>query len=163
MCVCFPVTLCSLAAPTNNEVKQQPVDGGFKFVDLNPVARKKNLMRNRIRILNYSRKSRENSGNGGAPEREKCNCKHSKCLKLYCECFRRGEYCEDCNCKCCQNRIEVSAPHTLRRSACLLAGTQEPTRQLTTHTHTRGAGRKQTPCPPPRNRRAHKTCVRVWP
>jgi len=35
--------------------------------------------------------------------KEKCNCKHSKCLKLYCECFRRGEYCTDCNCKNCTN------------------------------------------------------------
>lgn len=38
--------------------------------------------------------------------KEKCNCKHSKCLKLYCECFRRGEYCTDCNCKNCTNNVE---------------------------------------------------------
>ena len=33
----------------------------------------------------------------------KCNCKNSKCLKLYCECFRNGRYCQDCNCKDCHN------------------------------------------------------------
>eukprot|EP00039_Didymoeca_costata_P001015 m.48840 g.48840 ORF g.48840 m.48840 type:complete len:381 (-) comp10588_c0_seq1:878-2020(-) len=38
--------------------------------------------------------------------KEKCNCKHSKCLKLYCECFRRGEYCDNCNCKSCNNNIQ---------------------------------------------------------
>ena len=38
--------------------------------------------------------------------KEKCNCKHSKCLKLYCECFRRGEYCSDCNCKNCTNNVD---------------------------------------------------------
>lgn len=32
-----------------------------------------------------------------------CNCKKSKCLKLYCECFARGEVCKGCNCACCEN------------------------------------------------------------
>lgn len=32
-----------------------------------------------------------------------CNCKKSKCLKLYCECFQRRQYCSDCNCKECLN------------------------------------------------------------
>ena len=32
-----------------------------------------------------------------------CNCKKSKCLKLYCECFAAGEYCEGCDCVNCHN------------------------------------------------------------
>jgi hypothetical protein len=33
-----------------------------------------------------------------------CNCKKSKCLKLYCDCFARGEFCgKDCNCSNCAN------------------------------------------------------------
>ena len=38
-----------------------------------------------------------------------CNCKNSKCLKLYCECFSSGHYCDPdtCNCKNCENTIEV--------------------------------------------------------
>lgn len=32
-----------------------------------------------------------------------CNCKKSKCLKLYCECFARGEVCRGCNCIGCEN------------------------------------------------------------
>lgn len=33
-----------------------------------------------------------------------CNCKKSKCLKLYCECFASGGYCdENCNCLDCAN------------------------------------------------------------
>ncbi|OMJ96006.1 hypothetical protein SteCoe_381 [Stentor coeruleus] len=32
-----------------------------------------------------------------------CNCKNSKCLKLYCECFSLGEYCNNCNCINCHN------------------------------------------------------------
>ncbi|CAN0034366.1 unnamed protein product, partial [Ectocarpus sp. 12 AP-2014] len=32
-----------------------------------------------------------------------CNCKKSKCLKLYCECFQRQQYCNGCNCVECLN------------------------------------------------------------
>ncbi|KAK8603465.1 hypothetical protein V6N13_085651 [Hibiscus sabdariffa] len=34
-----------------------------------------------------------------------CNCKRSNCLKLYCECFAAGIYCEDCcACENCLNK-----------------------------------------------------------
>ena len=36
----------------------------------------------------------------------KCNCKKSRCLKLYCECFANGEYCIDCSCQDCSNTIQ---------------------------------------------------------
>ena len=32
-----------------------------------------------------------------------CTCKHSYCLKLYCECFKNLSYCKDCNCSNCYN------------------------------------------------------------
>jgi len=32
-----------------------------------------------------------------------CNCRKSKCLKLYCECFAAGMLCNNCNCADCQN------------------------------------------------------------
>jgi hypothetical protein len=33
-----------------------------------------------------------------------CNCKKSKCLKLYCDCFAFGQSCgPDCNCQECSN------------------------------------------------------------
>ncbi|GLT90545.1 hypothetical protein SLE2022_084710 [Rubroshorea leprosula] len=36
---------------------------------------------------------------------KRCNCKRSKCLKLYCECFAAGLYCiEPCSCRDCFNR-----------------------------------------------------------
>ncbi|EEF44741.1 tso1, putative [Ricinus communis] len=38
---------------------------------------------------------------------KRCNCKRSKCLKLYCECFAAGVYCLDsCACEDCFNRPE---------------------------------------------------------
>ncbi|KAL6876315.1 hypothetical protein ACP4OV_012887 [Aristida adscensionis] len=44
----------------------------------------------------------------GAPAKRKkhCNCKNSQCLKLYCECFAAGDYCDGCNCKQCGNIVE---------------------------------------------------------
>ena len=42
----------------------------------------------------------------------KCNCKKSKCLKLYCDCFRVSKYCEDCNCLDCNNCVERETERT---------------------------------------------------
>ena len=44
-----------------------------------------------------SSKRRRSSGCG------KCNCKKSKCLKLYCECFAAGKFCDNCQCQNCGN------------------------------------------------------------
>ena len=33
----------------------------------------------------------------------KCNCKKSRCLKLYCECFSAKRLCDNCNCIDCSN------------------------------------------------------------
>ncbi|KAK7384740.1 hypothetical protein VNO78_30441 [Psophocarpus tetragonolobus] len=41
--------------------------------------------------------------------RKHCNCKKSKCVKLYCECFVAGNYCIDlCGCQDCTNRLEYA-------------------------------------------------------
>ena len=40
---------------------------------------------------------------GNKQSKRGCNCKNSKCLKLYCECFSLGEYCNNCNCVNCHN------------------------------------------------------------
>ncbi len=37
---------------------------------------------------------------------EKCKCKNSQCLKLYCECFSNGRTCKNCDCIGCKNTIE---------------------------------------------------------
>ncbi|GLT25449.1 hypothetical protein SLA2020_005760 [Shorea laevis] len=43
----------------------------------------------------------------GTPKKQKqCNCKNSRCLKLYCECFAAGIYCDGCNCINCHNNSE---------------------------------------------------------
>ena len=40
------------------------------------------------------------------PARKSCNCRNSRCLKLYCECFASGQYCFACNCQGCYNNPE---------------------------------------------------------
>ena len=35
-----------------------------------------------------------------------CNCQKSRCLKLYCDCFSLGQFCSDCTCVDCLNRVE---------------------------------------------------------
>ncbi|CAA0838523.1 Protein tesmin/TSO1-like CXC 5 [Striga hermonthica] len=60
-----------------------------------------------------SPKSREKANleqNDGTPKKQKqCNCKNSRCLKLYCECFASGVYCDGCNCVKCHNKMEHEA------------------------------------------------------
>ncbi|KAD6795504.1 hypothetical protein E3N88_06400 [Mikania micrantha] len=52
------------------------------------------------------RKKRRRAENAGDAEAcKRCNCKKSKCLKLYCECFAAGVYCvEPCACHDCFNK-----------------------------------------------------------
>lgn len=42
-------------------------------------------------------------------ENKTCNCRNSKCLKLYCECFASGRYCSGCNCANCMNNTAHEA------------------------------------------------------
>lgn len=46
---------------------------------------------------------------GWRPAKKKCKCKASHCLKLYCECFANGDFCDGCDCKNCKNRPEYVA------------------------------------------------------
>lgn len=34
-----------------------------------------------------------------------CNCRNSRCLKLYCDCFAAGRWCKGCNCADCHNDL----------------------------------------------------------
>lgn len=36
---------------------------------------------------------------------QQCSCKNSQCLKFYCECFKEGRPCVDCECRNCANEL----------------------------------------------------------
>ncbi|XP_022226979.2 protein lin-54 homolog isoform X2 [Drosophila obscura] len=57
---------------------------------------------------------------GGAPGRRKhCNCSKSQCLKLYCDCFANGEFCQDCTCKDCFNNLDNEVERERAIRSCL--------------------------------------------
>ncbi|CAM8986135.1 unnamed protein product [Rhodiola kirilowii] len=54
---------------------------------------------------NSASKKRRKSESSGDESCKHCNCKKSKCLKLYCECFAAGVYCiGTCACQDCFNK-----------------------------------------------------------
>ncbi|KAM3965852.1 uncharacterized protein ACR2FA_000180 [Aphomia sociella] len=55
----------------------------------------------------------------GLRPRKACNCTKSQCLKLYCDCFANGEFCNRCNCNNCHNNLENEELRQKAIRACL--------------------------------------------
>uniref|UniRef100_A0A671P1H4 Protein lin-54 homolog n=1 Tax=Sinocyclocheilus anshuiensis TaxID=1608454 RepID=A0A671P1H4_9TELE len=51
--------------------------------------------------------------------RKPCNCTRSQCLKLYCDCFANGEFCNNCNCVNCFNNLDHESERLKAIKACL--------------------------------------------
>ncbi|XP_022955434.1 protein tesmin/TSO1-like CXC 2 [Cucurbita moschata] len=96
---------------------------------------------------------------------KRCNCKKSKCLKLYCECFAAGVYCiEPCSCQDCFNKpihedtvlatrkqIEsrnplAFAPKVIRNSDSLPEPGDESNKTPASARHKRGCNCKKSNC-----------------
>lgn len=56
---------------------------------------------------------------GDSRPRKPCNCTKSQCLKLYCDCFANGEFCNNCNCNNCFNNLEHEEERQKAIKACL--------------------------------------------
>ncbi|XP_015039909.2 protein lin-54 homolog isoform X2 [Drosophila pseudoobscura] len=56
---------------------------------------------------------------GMASRRKHCNCSKSQCLKLYCDCFANGEFCQDCTCKDCFNNLDYEVERERAIRSCL--------------------------------------------
>ena len=47
-----------------------------------------------------------------------CKCSKSRCLKMYCECFTQGRFCDEtCSCKNCSNTPDKTNEIKLARKA----------------------------------------------
>ncbi|XP_006287605.2 protein tesmin/TSO1-like CXC 7 [Capsella rubella] len=96
-------------------------------------------------------------------QQKHCNCKNSKCLKLYCECFASGSYCNGCNCLNCHNNLENESSRQEAITAILernpdafkpkIAGSplgtkdlQENVRQMLLGKHSKGCHCKKSGC-----------------
>ncbi|XAR57272.1 hypothetical protein NMG60_11025348 [Bertholletia excelsa] len=96
---------------------------------------------------------------------KRCNCKKSKCLKLYCECFAAGVYCvEPCSCQDCFNKpiheetvlatrkqIEsrnplAFAPKVIRSTDSLTETGDESSKTPASARHKRGCNCKKSGC-----------------
>ncbi|XP_044485911.1 protein tesmin/TSO1-like CXC 3 isoform X2 [Mangifera indica] len=115
---------------------------------------------------NSPKKKRRMLENVGETEPcKRCNCKKSKCLKLYCECFAAGVYCiEPCSCQDCFNKpihedtvlatrkqIEsrnplAFAPKVVRSSDSLPEPGDEPSKTPSSARHKRGCNCKKSSC-----------------
>ncbi|XP_044160531.1 protein lin-54 homolog [Bufo gargarizans] len=59
------------------------------------------------------------SSDAASRPRKPCNCTKSLCLKLYCDCFANGEFCNNCNCTNCYNNLEHENERQKAIKACL--------------------------------------------
>ncbi|KAL9317471.1 hypothetical protein ACSQ67_013988 [Phaseolus vulgaris] len=145
--------------PSENEVQPgedctQPLllMAGEDFQQNSP-KRKRQIHRRRL----------EPDGEGESCKR--CNCKKSKCLKLYCECFAAGVYCiEPCSCRDCFNKpIHVDtvlqtrqqiesrnplafAPKVIRSSDSVPEIGDDPNKTPASARHKRGCNCKKSSC-----------------
>ncbi|KAA8527633.1 hypothetical protein F0562_034972 [Nyssa sinensis] len=112
------------------------------------------------------KKKRRRLENAGDTEGcKRCNCKKSKCLKLYCECFAAGVYCvEPCSCQECFNKpihedtvlatrkqIEsrnplAFAPKVIRSSDSVTETGDESSKTPASARHKRGCNCKKSGC-----------------
>lgn len=95
------------------------------------------------------------SSSGGAKETFKpCNCKKSKCLKLYCECFARQGMCTSlCNCvNCCNVEAHLAIRNKAIRTTldrdpnAFFRGSKNGTIDKTTAKHRKGCNCRKSEC-----------------
>ncbi|KAF8114687.1 hypothetical protein N665_0034s0027 [Sinapis alba] len=113
--------------------------------------------------LNKKKRKVDEPGEGESCKR--CNCKKSKCLKLYCECFAAGVYCiGPCSCVDCFNRpihedtvlatrkqIEsrnplAFAPKVIRNSDSIMETSDDSSKTPASARHKRGCNCKKSNC-----------------
>uniref|UniRef100_A0A803R8F9 CRC domain-containing protein n=2 Tax=Cannabis sativa TaxID=3483 RepID=A0A803R8F9_CANSA len=90
--------------PVSSEMDINTIENGVQLLE--DASQAPGSITNEEFNQNSPKKKRRRSENAGETEGcKRCNCKKSKCLKLYCECFAAGVYCiEPCSCQECFNK-----------------------------------------------------------
>ncbi|KAJ8601159.1 hypothetical protein CTAYLR_008277 [Chrysophaeum taylorii] len=109
--------LPSLETPTKNDLEQAAVV--MRQISAPPAPRKKakrrapteSVYEEEVPVTPVEPRKRARH----APAKP-CNCRRSRCLKLYCECFAAGVYCKHCNCGDCLNEPKISMAEIEKRS-----------------------------------------------
>ncbi|XVF28785.1 hypothetical protein REPUB_Repub15cG0061300 [Reevesia pubescens] len=150
------------SASTEREIN--PVENGVQFAE--DASQTSAYLVNEELNQNSPKKKRrrlEQAAEGEACKR--CNCKKSKCLKLYCECFAAGVYCiEPCSCQDCFNKpihedvvlatrkqIEsrnplAFAPKVIKASDSILEVRDDSSKTPASARHKRGCNCKKSSC-----------------
>ncbi|ESQ47583.1 hypothetical protein EUTSA_v10020373mg [Eutrema salsugineum] len=145
----------AMSSKDSNVANEYSFSGNIKssaLVELNQSSPKK------------KRRKSEQAGDGES-SCKRCNCKKSKCLKLYCECFAAGVYCiEPCSCIDCFNKpihedtvlatrkqIEsrnplAFAPKVIRNSDSIMEVGDDATKTPASARHKRGCNCKKSNC-----------------
>ncbi|WOH12805.1 hypothetical protein DCAR_0832313 [Daucus carota subsp. sativus] len=175
-----PISVCGSAAYFNLSNSQQIVNSDLVVtssdIDTCPLedgilnaenaALGSGCMVNEVLDHSSPKKKKRRSDSGGESEAcKRCNCKKSKCLKLYCECFAAGVYCvEPCSCQECFNKpiyedtvlatrkqIEsrnplAFAPKVIRNSDVMIEVGEESSKTPASARHKRGCNCKKSGC-----------------
>lgn len=84
-------------SPNTYTVQEKPK------IKVNFLAEEMNISSKKVKSKNENSQATQEISSG---YKMSCNCKKSKCLKLYCECFANGDECKNCNCVDCHNTNE---------------------------------------------------------
>lgn len=92
---------------SREEMLESEVEDEVEIEKENDVPEKTGDAENNPRAANVVNNAPEGEKKVSGTDKKKCcNCKKSRCLKLYCECFASQEFCAGCNCVDCHNTEE---------------------------------------------------------
>lgn len=144
--------------------KKRTMDASFLTANENPFTEKTSSFLNRkmpttnkkkVKKSKSKKKSKKKIHFKGMKKKQlvECNCKKSKCLKLYCECFAKGLICGvDCNCKDCHNiedlkdLRELVIKETLEKNPFAFKSKYKKIEKKNSFLHSRGCNCSKTGC-----------------
>lgn len=92
-------------AAMSTEREMHPFENGVLLLEQASHESTQNVKEGQSQTSPRKKRRRLELAGESEPACKRCNCKRSKCLKLYCECFAAGVYCvEPCSCQECFNK-----------------------------------------------------------